>query len=101
MSSKNKRGYNYKGRSPNVLRFERTGGGDEDVSDFLPGDLAAGQSLAAKNRGRSLEEKTMRLYETRLIHLEQFARDQGDNAVLFGEEKQPFLAVTVMTFLRK
>jgi len=41
---------NYLGHSPNVVEFERVGGGEEDVSDFLLGDLAAGQSLAAKNR---------------------------------------------------
>ncbi|KAK3718621.1 hypothetical protein QZH41_015461 [Actinostola sp. cb2023] len=92
---------NYLGRSPNVVEFERVGGGEEDVIDFLPGDLAAGQSLAAKNRGKALEDTTMRTYETRLMHLEEFASNQGDRAVLFGEGKRPFLAVTIVTFLQK
>lgn len=93
--------YNYKGRSENVLAFKRSAGQQEDISEFLSGDLAAGQSLAAKNRRKALDEHTMRLYETRLMHLEEFASSQGDNAVLFGERKRPFLAVTIMTFLRK
>lgn len=36
----------------------------------------------------------------RLMHLEAFAASQGDT-VLFSEGKKPFMAVTIMTFLRK
>ena len=68
-----------------MLAFERTSGRDEDLSVFLPGDLAAGQLLTAKHQGKAFDNWTLPLYETRLIHLEEFALGQGDNAVLFGE----------------
>lgn len=93
---------NFKGRSPNVLAFEQMGGREEDLSGFLPGNLVAGQALAAKNQGKALDDRTLRLYETRLMHLEKFAAEQGDQAVLFGDkDKKPFMSVTIMTFLRK
>ena len=97
-----KRRNNYKGRSPNVLAFEQRCGRAEDITSFLPGNLAAGQSLAAKNQGKALDERTLRLYETRLMHLEEFAAKHGDDAILFGEENmKPFMAVIIMTFLHK
>ena len=37
----------------------------------------------------------------RLIALEKFARENGDDAVLFGPNKRPFLAATIQTFIRK
>ena len=93
--------YNSLGRSPNVEKFERSSGRDEDISSFISNNLAAGQRLAAKNQGQSREEDTLRRYENRLRHLEEFAISQGDNAHLFGEGKRPFLAATIVTFLRK
>ena len=33
--------------------------------------------------------------------LEKFARENGDDAVLFGPNKRPFLAATIQTFIRK
>ena len=58
-------------------------------------------SLAAGNQSQSLDEKTARTYELRLIALEKFARENGDDAVLFGPNKRPFLAATIQTFIRK
>ena len=48
---------NFKGRSPNVLAFLKKAGREEDLSSVLPGNLVAGQNLAAKNQGRSLESR--------------------------------------------
>lgn len=39
-------------------------------------------------------EKTARTYKLRLIALENFAMANGDDAVLFGPNKRPFLAAT-------
>ncbi|KAK3749639.1 hypothetical protein QZH41_010759 [Actinostola sp. cb2023] len=94
---------NYKGRSQNVLNLENSLYSAEaaDVSLYLNENLVAGQQLAAKNQGKALDDRTMRLYETRLLHLEEFALNQGDDAILFGANKRPFLAVTIVTFLQK
>jgi hypothetical protein len=92
---------NYKGRSPNVLRFIASCGNDVDISSLIGQNLAAGARLAAKNRAEALDEKTARTYELRLIAIEEFAASNGDDAVLFGESKRPFLAATIQTFMRK
>lgn len=92
---------NYKGKSLNVQRFISSSGSDTNISLFLSQNLAAGAKLAAKNRTEALDQKTARTYELRLIALERFAAENGDDAVLFGPNKRPFLAATVQTFLRK
>jgi len=33
--------------------------------------------------------------------LEEFAKTNGDDAVLFGPNKRPFLAATIQTYMRK
>jgi len=94
-------GKNFKGNSPNVLRFIESGGSDFSLDGLLSENLAAGAKLAAKNRSEALDEKTARTYELRLMKLEKFAEENGDDAVLFGHGKRPFLAATIQTFLRK
>jgi len=96
MSSRSK---TYKGRSPNVERYIASCGNDVNLSSVVPNNLAAGSKLASKIRSEALDEKTSRTYELRLIALEKFARENGDDAVLFGPNKRPFLAATIQTFV--
>ena len=35
------------------------------------------------------------------MSLERFAQQNGDDAVLFGPNKRPFLAATIQTYMRK
>ena len=91
----------FKGRSPNVLRYVESCGTESAASSLLAPNLVAGARMAAKNESQALDEKTARTYELRLIALEKFAVENGDAAVLFGENKRPFVAATVQTFLRK
>ena len=91
----------YKGRSPNVVRFVESGGTELDIRPLVSENLAAGARLAAENQSQSLVEGTARTYELRLIALEKFARENGDDAILFGPNKRPFLAATIQTYLRK
>ena len=92
---------NYKGRSPNVLRYVKSYGSGSQVSSLLAPNLVAGARLAAENESQDLDEKTARTYKLRLIALEKFTAENGDDAVLFGENKRPFLAATVQTFMRE
>ena len=92
---------NYKGRSPNVLRFIESCGNEVALKGLISPNLAAGARLAAKNQSQALDDKTARTYELRLISLEKFAEANGDDAHLFGEGKRPFLAATIQTHLRK
>ena len=92
---------NFKGRSPNVERFIASGGNERDLSLLISPNLAEGARLAAENQSHALDEKTVRTYELRLMQLEKFAKENGDDAVLFGPQKKPFLKATIMTFLRK
>ena len=92
---------NFKGRSPNVLRYIESCGNEEDIGSFLSSNLAAGARLAAENESQAHDEKTSRTYELRLMSLEQFAQQNGDDAVLFGPSKRPFLAATIQTYMRK
>ena len=96
-----KKSKNYKGRSPNVLRYIKSCGNEEDIGSLISPNLSAGARLAAKNENQALDEKTARTYELRLISLEQFAEANGDDAVLFGPRKRPFLAATIQTYMRK
>jgi len=64
-------------------------------------NLAAGARLAAKNESQALDEKTARTYELRLITLEDFAKKNRDDAMLFGSTKRPFFAATLQTFMHK
>jgi len=45
--------------------------------------------------------KTGRTYELRLMALEKFAAENGDDAVFFGVNKRHFLAATLQTFMRE
>ena len=90
-----------KSRSPNIVAYISSNGDDVDLSSYLASNLTAGARLAAENEMQVHEEKTARTYELRLIALEKFARQEGDNAVLFGENKRPFMAATIKTFLRE
>ena len=92
---------NFKGRSPNVLRYIESCGNEEDIGSLLSSNLAAGARLAAENESQAHDEKTSRTYELRLMSLEQFAQQNGDDAVLFGPDKRPFLAATIQTYMRK
>ncbi|KAL9963198.1 hypothetical protein ACROYT_G032376 [Oculina patagonica] len=98
MPAKSKK--NYKGRSLNVLRYIESCGSDEDIGSLIPSNLAAGARLAAQNESQAHDEKTSRTYELRLMALEQFAEKEGDDAVLFGPNKRPFLAATIQTFMQ-
>ena len=60
-----------------------------------------GARLAAENQCQALDKKTARTYELRLVALENFAKANGDDAVLFGPDKRPFLAATIQTYNRK
>ena len=91
----------YKGRSPNVERYLNSCGREVDISGLIAPNLAAGARLAAKNESQALVEKTSRTYELRLMALEKFAAQNGDDAILFGPGKRPFLAATLQTFMRK
>ena len=92
---------NYKGRSPNVLRYIQSCGNEDDIGSLLASNLAAGARLAAENETQAHDEKTSRTYELRLMALEKFAECNGDDAVLFGPNKRPFLAATIQTYMRK
>ena len=92
---------NFKGRSPNVLRYIESCGNEEDIGSFLSSNLAAGARLAAENECQAHDEKTSRTYELRLMSLEQFAQQNGDDPVLFGPSKRPFLAATIQTYMRE
>ena len=91
---------NYKGRSPNVLRYIESCGNEGDVGSLLASNLAARARLAAENESQA-HEKTSRTYELRLMSLEKFAEENGDDAVLFGPYKRPFLAATIQTYMHK
>ena len=84
-----------------MLRYVESCGTESQVSSLMAPNLVAGARLAAKNESQALDKKTARTYELRLIALEKFAVENGDDAVLFGEDKRPFLAATVQTFMRK
>ena len=59
------------------------------------------QDSRQKNQCQALHEKTAGTYEFRLIALKNFVKTNGDNAVLFGQNKRPFLAATIQTYLCK
>ena len=86
--------------SPNVERYLKSGGREVDISGLIAPNLAAGARLEAKNESQALDEKTSRTYELRLIALEQFAAQNGDDAIFLGPNKTPFLAATLQTFMR-
>jgi len=92
---------NFKGRSPNVLQYIESCGNEEDIGSLLSSNLAAGARLAAENESQARDEKTSRTYQLRLMLLELFAQQNGDDAVLFGTNKRPFLAATIQTYMRK
>ena len=92
---------NYKGRSPNVLRYIESCGNEEDIGSLLSSNLAAGARLAAENESQAHDEKTSRTYELQFMSLERFAQQNGDDAVLFGPNKRPFLAATIQTYMRR
>ena len=92
---------NFKGRSSNVLRYIESCGNQEDIGSFLSFNLAAGARLAAENESQAHDEKTSQTYDLRLMSLEQFAQQNGHDAVLFGPSKRPFLAATIQTYMRK
>ena len=92
---------NYKGCSPNVVHFVESGGTELYIRPLVSENLAAGARLAVENQSQALVESTARTYELRLIALEKFAWENGDDAILFGPNKRPFLAATIQTYLRK
>ena len=92
---------NYKGRSPNVIQYVQSYGSEVDISALIAPNLAAGARLVAENQCQALDEKTARTYELWLIALENFAMANGDDAILFGPNKGPFLAATIQTYMRK
>ena len=47
---------NYKGRSPNVLRYVKSCGSGSQVSSLLAPNLVACARLAAKNESQALDE---------------------------------------------
>ena len=68
---------------------------------MIPPNLAEGARFADKNESQALDEKTAGTYELRFITLEEFAKKNRDDAMLFSSNKRPFLAVTLQTFMRK
>ena len=52
MASASSKKKNYKGRSPNVLRFIDSCGSEAEMGTLMPANLAAGARLAAKTRVR-------------------------------------------------
>ena len=92
---------NFKGRSANVLRYIKSFRNEEDIGSLLSSNLAAGTRLAAENESQAHDEKTSQAYGLRLMSLEQFSQQNGDDAVLFGPDKMLFLAATIQTCMRK
>ena len=92
---------NFKGRSPNVLRYIKSFRNEEDIGSLLSSNLAAGTRLAAENESQAHDEKTSQAYGLRLMSLEQFSQQNGDDAVLFGPDKMLFLPATIQTCMRK
>ena len=92
---------NFKGRTPNVLRYIKSCGNEEDKGSLLSSCLAASARLAAENKSQAHDEKMGQTYEFRLMSLEQFSQQNGDDAVLFGPDKMLFLAATIQTCMRK
>ena len=92
---------NFKGRTPNVLRYIKSCGNEEDIGSLLSSYLAASARLTAENKSQAHNEKMGQTYEFRLMPLEQFSQQNGDDAVLFGPSKRPFLAATIQTYMRK
>ena len=90
-----------KARSPNIEAYLSANGSSVDLGGYLPENLAAGAWLAAANEVEIHDPKTARIYELRLMALERFAKREGDNAVLFGENERPFMAATIKTFLHE
>ena len=84
-----------------MLHFIESCASDTDISGLIGTNLEAGARLATKNRAEALDEKTARTYEISLIALEEFASTNGNDAVLFGNEKKTFLAATIQTYMRK
>ena len=68
---------------------------------MIPPNLAEGARLAAKNESQALDEKTAGTYELWFMTLEEFAKKNRDDAMLFSSNKRPFLAVTLQTFMCK
>ena len=71
------------------------------MSEMIPPNLAEGAGFADKNESQALDEKTAGTYELRFITLEEFAKKNRDDAMLFSSNKGPFLAATLQTFMRK
>ena len=78
-----------------MQRYLDSCGWDIDISEMIASNLAAGARLAA------LDEKTARTNELQLITLEEFAKKNGDDVVLFSPNKRPFLAATLQTFMHQ
>jgi len=84
-----------------VLRYIQSCGNEESIGGLLSSNLAAGARLAAEKESQAHDEKTSRTYELRLMALEEFAKTNGDDAVLFGPNKRPSLAATIQTYMSK
>lgn len=70
------------------------------MSSLLTSNVVVAARVAAKNQSQALDEKTGRTHKLHLMALEKFAAENRDNAVLFAENnKRPFLATTVQTFM--
>ena len=95
------KGRKNKGRSPNVLRYIESCGNKEDINNLLSSNLAAGARLAKEDESQSHDKRTSRSCELWVMSLEQFAEKNGDDAMLFGPNKRPFLAATIQTYMRK
>ena len=91
----------FKGCSPNVLQYIESCGNEDDIGNLLSSNLAASARLAAENESQAQNEKTSRTHEFRLVTLEKFSQQNGDDAVLFDPSKRPFLAATIQKYMGK
>ena len=58
------------------------------------------QGSRQKTNARHTTRKRVGPMSSGLMSLEQFAQQNGDDAVLFGPSKRPFLAATIQTYMR-
>ena len=92
---------NFKGHSPNVLQYIESCGNEQDIGSLLLSNLAASTRLAAENESQAHDKKTSLTFQFRLMSLEQFSQQNGDDAVSFGPSKRQFLVATIQTDMRK
>ena len=72
------------------MRYVESCGSESEVSSLMAPNLLADARLVGRNKSQALDEKTTQTCELHVIALEKFTMENGDDAVLFGENKRPF-----------